>query len=53
MQRTRGKHIPDETWNLHEYTIRRLYVEERTPLTATGGLMDIMREEYGFTARFV
>ncbi|KAH7067905.1 ankyrin repeat-containing domain protein [Paraphoma chrysanthemicola] len=42
--------IPEADWESHKSTIHRLYVMENKPLTACGGLMDIMSGRYGFSA---
>jgi hypothetical protein len=52
MENPRYKHIKDEEWESRKSTIQRLYVEERRPLTARGGVRDIMRTKHGFSARF-
>jgi hypothetical protein len=43
--------INEETWEHHRNTIHRLFVDEERKLDGLGGVMDIMRGKYGFTAR--
>jgi hypothetical protein len=53
MKKCRHRRIAAEEWQSQEATILRLYVEQRMPLTAPGGLIDIMRKQHDFSARFV
>jgi hypothetical protein len=50
MEKKYSQRIPECQWELHKDTIFRLYVTEKRPLTAVGGVRDIMSEEYGFSA---
>lgn len=45
-----AKRIPDSEWDLHERTIRRLYIQEAKPLTAPGGVQEIMFRDFEFSA---
>jgi hypothetical protein len=45
-----ARRIPEREWELHKPTIRRLYVEENKPLTASGGVQEIMSINYNFSA---
>ncbi|RII10889.1 hypothetical protein CUC08_Gglean006890 [Alternaria sp. MG1] len=47
-----AKRIPDSEWDLHERTIRRLYIQEAKPLTAPGGVQEIMFRDFEFSATF-
>jgi hypothetical protein len=50
MTALRQPRIPDVVWELHKPTIQHLYMEENKPLTAPGGVKDIMARQYDFHA---
>jgi hypothetical protein len=50
MTAPRQPRIPDAVWELHKATIQHLYMEEKKPLTAPGGVRDIMALQYNFHA---
>jgi hypothetical protein len=53
IEKSRAQRIPDALWESHRTTIHRLYVTENRPLTAPGGVVEIMARDHGFFARSV
>lgn len=42
--------VPDAVWESHKPIIEHLYMMENKPLTAPGGVRDIMAHEHNFHA---
>jgi hypothetical protein len=53
IEKGRAQRIPDALWESRRTTIHRLYVTEDRPLTAPGGVIEIMARDHGFSARSV
>ncbi|KAH5325877.1 hypothetical protein HBI12_080270 [Parastagonospora nodorum] len=50
MEKRYSQRIPEKRWRVHKDTIHRLYVTENRPLTAAGGVKDIMTTRHNFSA---
>jgi hypothetical protein len=50
MAATYQPRVPDAVWEFHKPTIERLYMVEDRPLSAPGGVRDIMARDHDFHA---
>jgi len=53
MNRNRHPRIPEEEWERHKTPIKELYLGEGKVLLGEDGLVEIMKRDHNFFARYV